>query len=735
MKVSCLVGVTLLVLAAIFGGLRSRQTSIVVPTSELSHSFLNDLERDHDNHLFTRTGNDPYLWITLPSAAIPLQRVAFEFTGSYNEAEGTFYFFHAPAHIPELALADPIPAQLARTPDGFTLTAEFADSKALRLDLPDFLAQPIQLRRVTFQAAFSVAENRLFALTLLCLLGGVVALVAPFIHRVLRRWPRTEFAAIAALVALKLILVFDLPLSFGGMFRYDDALFIRQAAALVDGQWLGPFNHLTLTKGPVYPFFLAASSATHLPLHVTQTGFHALACFAFVLALRPLLSSPPLRLLLFAVLLFDPYTFSATAVGRVLRSGIHPALTLLALAGAIGLTLRLDRRLLTLLPWSLFAGLAVSTFWFCREEGLWLAPSLALILLAGAFVLFRSSLPQRPLRLLLLATPPLILLLSTFTLRAINNRHYGAPVTVDVKDGAFPAAYGALTRITPADAIPGVPVLRETRLRAYAVSPAFAELQPHLEGNSGNAWARIGWENIDHPSARQEIRGGWFQWALREAAELAGHYRDAATADAFWQRVAQELNVACDDGRLPAGSPRRGFVPPWDASLAAPLRTSFADATRVIVTFSDFALMPPVDNGTAADRSLFPRITHHPGLPLPAPPSFRAHLRLLLASVYQFSGYPAAVVGLVSLAIMIIAAVRRRTLLIQLPPLALLLSFAGGVLALALIVALVDVTSFTAVHGGYLCPATPLSLAFFVLAPVWAWRPLTTRRSPARAPL
>ncbi len=735
MKFPLLVGTVLFVLSAIFAGVRSRETTVVLPASELSHSFLHHLERDHDTQTFTRTGNDPYLWITLPPAAVPLQRATFEFTGSYNETEGTFYFFHSPAHLPELALADPVAGQLARTAEGFTLTADFPASKALRLDFPDFLAQPIQLRGVTFHAAFSVPGNRFFALSLFCLLAGVVAVVVPLLHRAVRRWPPTEFATLAVLIALKVALTADLPLSFGGIFRYDDALFVRQAAALLDHQWLGAFNHLTLTKGPVYPFFLAASSATQLPLPVTQTAFHAFACFIFVLALRPLLPSPTLRLILFAVLLFDPYTFSATAVGRVLRSGIHPALTLLALAGVIGLAARLHRRLLALLPWSLLAGLAVSAFWFCREEGLWLAPSLALVLLTGVFILFRSPPSHRSLRLLLLAAPPLILFLSAAALRVVNDRHYHAPITVDVKDGALPDAYGALTRITPTDFIPGVPVLRETRLRAYAVSPAFAELQPHLEGTPGNAWARIGWENIDHPSAQKEIRGGWFQWALREAAELAGHYRDAATAHAFWQRVASEINAACDDGRLPAGPPRHGFLPPWHPSLNAPLRSAIVDATRVIVTFSDFSLSPSVDNGTAADRSLFPRITHHSGLPTPTPPDFLAHLRLLLASVYRFSGYPAAAVALLSLFAFIVVVVRRRTFAPELPQLSILFSLVGGVLALSLIVALVDVTSFTAVHAGYLCPASPLALAFFVLAPSWAFLALTTPRSPARARL
>ncbi len=735
MKISVFVGAVLLVLSAIFVGVRSRQTAVVLPASDLSHSFLNDLERDHDAQFFTRTGNDPYVWITLPPAAVPLQRVTFEFTGAYNETEGTFYFFHSPAHIPELALAEPTPAQLARTPEGFTLSADFPASKALRLDFPDFLAQPVQLRSVALHAAFSVPENRFFALSLFCLLAGIVALIVPLLHRTSRRWPSTEFVTIAALIALKLTLTADLPLSFGGIFRYDDALFVRQAAALLDHEWLGAFSHLTLTKGPVYPFFLAASSASQLPLPVTQTAFHALACFIFVLALRPLLPSATLRLILFTVLLFDPYTFSATAVGRVLRSGIQPALTLFALAGVIGLIARLDRRPLALLPWSLLAGLAVSAFWFCREEGLWLVPSLALLLLTGVFILFRSPLSQRPLRLFFLAAPPLLLLVSAVALSVLNDRHYGAAITIDVKQGAFPDAYGALTRITPAEFIPGVPVLRETRLRAYAVSPAFAELQPHLEDAPGNAWARNGWENIDHPSANREIRGGWLQWALREAADLAGHYRDAATADAFWQRVADEINAACDDGRLPAGPPRHGFLPPWHASLNLPLRSAVVDAARVVVTFSDFELTPPVDNGNVADRALFPRITHHSGLPAPTPPGFRAHLRLLLASVYRFSGYPAAAVALLSLATFVVVAIRRRAPSSELFKLSILLSLAGGVLALSLIVALVDVTSFTAVHAGYLCPATPLALAFFVLAPACAFLALTSPRSPGREPL
>ncbi len=67
------------------------------------------------------------------------------------------------------------------------------------------------------------------------------------------------------------------------------------------------------------------------------------------------------------------------------------------------------------------------------------------------------------------------------------------------------------------------------------------------------------------------------------------------------------------------------------------------------------------------------------------------------------------------------AAARRRAPLL---PLVIVLAFAGGASALMIIVSLVDVTSFGATHAGYLAPATPLAIAFSMLAPAWAWMSL-----------
>jgi hypothetical protein len=705
----------LFTLAAIFAFLRHQRTTLVLTGDALSSPETVDVTWDRATGLITRTGNDPYLWFDVPASAIPIRRAVFEFRGDFRDTEGTFYLFHAPAHFTGLILGPVIAGTVTRAENTFTVSADIPQSKVLRLDLPDFLIQPIELRQLTLETSFIAPADPFFRLFILFTVAGLVVLVSRFIqHR------SAEFALVATLIALKLGLSTDLHLSFGGHYGHDDAHFIRQADSILQGKWLGNFNHLTLSKGPVYPLFLAATARLGIPLLLAQTLLHAFACIAFLLALRPLLRSPGLRLLLFTALLFDPYTLSASATGRVLRTGVQPALALLALAATTGAAVHATRSIRALAAWSTLAGLAVSAFWYSREEGIWLLPSLVLVTAAAALTLLRPPLPSKKTRYALLALPFVLFLLATFALRTINTRHYGAPVIVDVRDGALPDAYGALLRITPAELIPGVPVTKESRLRAYVASPAFAELQPHLEGAVGDGWAQQGWEvDINHPSARREIRGGWFQWALRDAGLHAGHYRTAATASAYWQRVADEINTACDHGHLAAGAPRRGFFPPWHASLNPPLRDALRRAFRVVTQFADFTLLPERNNGNEAIQSTFARITHEPGVSDYPIPGLRSQLRTLLFHLYSGLGAAALLLALAATAVLAVQTLRRRAPLLHL---IIVLALAGGVCALILIVSLVDVTSFFATHAGYLSPATPLALALFVLAPAWAWR-------------
>ena len=718
MKPPLRLSASLLILAGLLALLRLRQSSLTIPGDALHFTQAHSVHWDPATRQISRTGDDPYVWIDIPNTSIPVREVRIEFGGPVVQGNSGFYIYQYPAYLNGVLLDDSCVTlgQTRATSDGFTIQWKLANSKIVRLDLPDDLGRPVEIRRVTLVSGFygSWAGTLMWIL----LLAALVLPLAQGLPAAIGRRPWIEPAIAAGLVMIKLILASDLKLAVLGFANHDDALFVSQADAIMRGHWLGKFSELTLAKGPVYSLFLAGVGFSGVPLLLAQALLHAAACFVFVQAVRPLIPGVNGRLVLLAVLLFDPHTLSSEAVGRVLRSGIQPALTLLTLAGAIGLAARGRQPIRTQLGWSALAGVALALFWFSREEGIWLIPPLLLIL-GTALALALSKGGRGPWRrLTVLVLPAVIFLGACWLLRTINGTYYHAPISVDVKDGSFPRAYGALMRLTPARWNPEVPVARETRLRAYEVSPAFAVLRPYLEGAVGDAWAQFGWPAEAPGTAGREIRGGWFQWALREAAARAGYYHDAATADAYWAQVAREINAACDAHRISAGAARTGLYPRWDDSLWLPLRHSLLGAAEVAVQFSDFSVQFPPMGSTPDQAKLFNRITHEQGAPAFVPPTARTHVRMMLYHAYLWASLAATLLAVLGAGFAAILAWRQRSHALEI---AFLGALFGGALALILVSALVDVTSFSALHAMYLAPATPLVLASWVLAPLWAW--------------
>lgn len=714
---STALALVLLLLGLVAGAVRQARTTAVLPGERVQFSQRHSVAWEPATRLLRRTGDDPYVRLALPADAGPVAEVMVEFSGRPADGPTKFYLYQSSAYLPDIELDDShlVLGRVTPAGDSYSIRWQLDDSQVVRLDLPDDLAAPVELRQVTLVTRFH--GNWLASLMWLLLAGAAVAGLGPRLPPILARRPGLEAVAIFALISLKLVLASDLRLSVLPAARHDDVLFIQQAQSLLQGKWLGAFNELTLAKGPVYPLFLAAVSRIGWPLLRVETLLHALAVVLFLQALRPLVPSATARLALGALLLFDPHTLSGAAMGRILRSGLQPALTLLTLAGFIGLASRLRTSGAWAVAWSLLAGVSLALFWHCREEGLWLLPSLALLLAAAVVEGWRAGPAGRARCLAVAALPALFLFGSSELLRAANCQAYGAPVTVDVRDGAFPAAYGALLRLTPDRFAARVPVTRAVFRRACEASPALAELRPFLEGEIGRRWTEVSQGVDPDPSAVGEIQGGWFQWALRESAAAAGHYRTAADADAFWARVAREVNAAADTGRLAAGSRRSGFLPAWNKARLVPFLEAAKRAGAVVATWSDFSVQFPPRPVPVGLQEAIKAVTHEDAATTLPPASRRTAARQVIANAYRWAGWTWTGLALAAAIAAVAAGPRRSTLM---PPV-ILLALAGGVLALVLVIALVDVTSFHATHAMYLAPATPLLLALWVLGPLW-WR-------------
>ncbi len=518
------------------------------------------------------------------------------------------------------------------------------------------------------------------------------------------------------MTALKLWLTAAQPIYALGAAGHDDRLFLQLAQHVRDGAWLGPYDQMTLAKGPFYSLWAAAMAGIGLPLFLSQQLLYAAACALFVRALRPAALPAAGAFALYALLLWNPMTFEASSLGRVLRQHVYVPLGLLVFAGLAALAYRRAEPWSRQAPWALLLGLSFGAFHLTREETLWILPGT--VLLAGAVLVgaARASRAQAGRSAAMLGLALAAAAVPVLTVSALNARHYGWFGTVEFRAAAFKDAYGALTRVRVGEPVPSTPVTRAAREAIYPVSPAFATLRPHLEGAIGRGWAEASGGATGRPPDEREIGGGWMMWALRDAVAAAGHADNAEEALAFYRRLADEINAACDDGRLPAGPRRRGFFPALREGQAGEIAVVFLQFGDYVTHFRGFSAHTPPSEGDEALLALFREMTGGRLAPVESAgaantPGQRARIEVLhvlgkgLRHLWYALFWAAMVVAVVRIA----GAIRQRRWSF---PLTLAIAAWGSAAAYVGIQAIIQVTSFPVRVVSSFASAYPLVLLF-----------------------
>ncbi|HTL68172.1 MAG TPA: hypothetical protein VL200_10960 [Lacunisphaera sp.] len=522
---------------------------------------------------------------------------------------------------------------------------------------------------------------------------------APQFHR---RW----LYAGVALVLFKLWLVAGHTVLAVGFAEYDDMLFLRLAHHLLRGEWLGPYSQLTLAKGPMYSLFIAGVFLTGVPLFCAQHVLYAAACAVLVRALGPLVPRPSLRFAIFAVVLFNPVTYDAIIHTRVLRQQILHSEVLLILAALVALYARRDQPLRRLLPWSILLGTSLSAFQLTREEWIWLMPAVVPLWAAAVVPLWRSRPARWRGRLAAVLALPAVLWAAGPLLVAMNNyRHYGVFTTCEFNQRDFKDAMGALMRPRPEHPLSFVPVTREVRMKLYPLCPTFALLRGELDGPTGETWAGITESLTGLPAGRGEIGGGWFMWALRRAVDDTGHVHSGAEAAAFYRKIADEVNAACDSGKVDAGARRSGFLPPLNGENLGRFPASLWNSIHMLTTFDAMDAWPQSAGAGSPEELELIRDLTRDRYNIPRPPEHQRWLDNLrvgwleeILVAYRRIVPITSVLGLgLAVAAVAMALARRRWTYFGL----LAAGLAASCLAICGIVALIDATSFPALNAGY----------------------------------
>jgi hypothetical protein len=351
--------------------------------------------------------------------------------------------------------------------------------------------------------------------------------------------------AIVTVVIIVFWLIADLEIT-GAESPHDDMFFIQAAK---NGCWFGdqPYTFMSVIKEPVYPLFVAFFYRLGIPLRMATQAFYLAASGFFCWSLVYRQTRSGIGLIVFAACAFHPCTFAVFQ--RALYDNIYASLLLVVL-GALLLQLKLTNGPGRWWP-RLLSGVALGLLWNTRPERALLALLLLVLLAASALhewrrqptwrVALRSWFAQWSL--------PIALLVGVTTaIKSANYARWGAYMTTAHSGPGYRAFYSALLRIKQERPAHRVPVTREALELGYAVSPSLREIR-HTPAFADPARSEGTRENFPHVPPG-EIVAGWFEWGLLEAAWDAG-YQTAADAEAFFFRIANEINTAIADGRLP----------------------------------------------------------------------------------------------------------------------------------------------------------------------------------------
>ncbi|MBQ9249492.1 MAG: hypothetical protein IJ179_03890 [Oscillospiraceae bacterium] len=529
----------------------------------------------------------------------------------------------------------------------------------------------------------------------------------------------------------KHLLVIHLPIE-ARHYNTDDLLMVRMAEGLVRGNWLGDYSARTLMKGCFFPMLLAGLHQLGIPYLSALDLLYGLSCVFFVRQMRFILKNRILRLIMFAVLLLDPCSYSLTNFQRVYRSSIIEIQVLFLFGSYFGLYFRYrsvpsfptGRKACLAATLAIFAGLVLWASWNTREESGWLLPFvITASVLVMAEILRISKHSEKPLRhglphLLILLLPLLILTTGNHLVSLKNERVYGERVRLEEVDGNFGKALKTMYSIKNEESIPYVTVTREKLERLYMYSPSLNQIRPALEKSLE------GYYGADRNDQDTEVEDGWFFWALKTAAFNSGAADTLPKSQRYWNAVCLELQAAVEDpdsGLILQKTMPSALMSPWRSEYADLFPPSMLSALKYLISYREVApSIEPSGKAGAEITRRFERITGNlalysdgfsEALLSSQNESYKPfyHVMCRLGKVYRTVNKPLACVSLCAYIVLLFISARakKRDLV---SGILVILGMGLSILVFLAGVCYTDLSAFPAIRYFYLIGAYPLML-------------------------
>ena len=375
------------------------------------------------------------------------------------------------------------------------------------------------------------------------------------------------------------------------------------------------------------------------------------------------------------------------------------------------------------------------SLWFSREDTIWVVP----FLIVSAVVIFLKAIihgffhnvtcKKRVQYIIILLLPFLALPACRLPITLINGVVYNSWTDNELTHGAFPKVMKALYAIDMEEPTPYTSIGREKIEKVYEISPTLASIQDSLDAVMDLYAAQSG--RIEENKKCGNVENGWFFWALRDAVQLEGYYKDGRTADRFYQAIYNEIEIAFKNGKLrQKATMPSALMPPWQPGMLSSLLSTIAQADAYVSSENELFLLDRIAVDDGSDGiARFEWITgRHAVRAVSSIDSYIYSDSLAyndsnfsysffnsLAGIFQIISMPLASIGKIcSLILLLLFFIKKQK---QNASILLMLSgIAGGLLCLYAGVAYNELRSCSSIAYMYLCGAYPLTQVFSVLA-------------------
>jgi hypothetical protein len=476
--------------------------------------------------------------------------------------------------------------------------------------------------------------------------------------------------------------------------------------------WGAPYSFIAFVRPCAYPLFIAIVHFCGIPLRIAIELAQMAGYAVLIAALRKAAVPRALCLIVFALMILHPASLLYN--NHSMSDSFYTAILPLALGGSL---LTLFTKKFVHAAWT---GVAYAVLWNTREES-FLIP-IVLVVFFGLALLQRREEPTRKAHLVFwlkragaLAGTLAILVTAIYS---ANYRAFRSFAKSDLSSPAFEKTFKALLRIKPSHSLRYIAVNQEALRLAYDVSPAFAQLKPQFEKVSAPIWTNPVFDTLG-------IReyGPWFMWALRYTMANAGYYRDPVSTNAFFRKVARQINQACDEGRIPSRFVISSFLDPGAVSRIRYLPRSIGRIAKLflfrhqkVMVRADTNLVPWMSElyTEMVFREPQPKIDASNAVVIPNTISARLAVAVqnFIGAYYVYLFIGLAWAGLAAFLVLLFFVRRWRAS----DPLITVLVLLGATIVTRLVFfSFLDATWWMAGYERYVFPVMPLSTCFFIL--------------------